>query len=397
MIKRELYLNKINPYINKDIIKVITGIRRCGKSTILKQLSAEFIDNGVNKENIILINFELKEYFNIENIDQLDNLVNKLIKNKKDKIYLLFDEIQEVNGWEKLINSYLAEGRFDIYITGSNAKLLSRELASYLTGRYVEIKVYPFSYQEFLEYTNSKHDKNLFNEYIKFGGMPFILKFDDNEKNQYLTDLYNSIILKDVVKRNEIRDIDLLDRIIQFLMSNIGQSVSANNISKYLKKDKVKVSVNTIYNYLSYLEEACFINKVKREDLIGKKILNFPEKFYLTDLGFRQSTYGNNHKDIGQSLENLVFIELLRRDHDIKIGICKNKEIDFVCRKGDDRIYIQVSYLLASDEIIKREFDSLNKIQDNYPKYVLSLDDFDFSKNGIKHLNIVDFLTSDEI
>ncbi|MDL2246785.1 ATP-binding protein, partial [Methanobrevibacter sp. OttesenSCG-928-K11] len=348
----------------------------------------------VHRENIILINLELKEFFHIKNIEDLDDFINSKIEGKQGKIYLFFDEIQEIKGWERLINSYYAEKKYDIYITGSNAKLLSGELATYLTGRYVEIKVYPFSYVEFLKYYSGE---NIFNEYIKYGGMPSTLEFEGVEKFQYLSDLYNSILLKDIVKRNDIRDVDLLDRLTRFIMGNIGQLVSANSIVKYLKKDNVKVSINTIYNYLSYLEDACLINKVKREDLIGKKILNHSEKFYLTDLGFRQAIYGDNYKDIGQTLENIVYLELLRRGYEVTIGKLKDKEIDFVCKKGDLKIYIQVSYILAEESTINREFNPLLKIKDNYPKYVITTDQFDFSQNGVKHLNIDDFLKGNEI
>jgi predicted AAA+ superfamily ATPase len=423
MIKREIYLSKIEPYINKNIVKVISGIRRCGKSTILLQIIDDLKQRGIKKENIILINFELKEYFNIKNIHQLDNLIEKLIKNT-DKHYLFFDEIQEVKNWEKLINSYLAEKKHDIFITGSNAKLLSGELSTYLTGRYIEIKVYPFSFLEYKKYntkidyensntpisnethnkkidnTNSNEsnaykkvsDKEMFIDYLKYGGMPQLLEFETNEKIQYLIDLYNSIFLKDIIKRNEIRDIDLLERILLFIMANIGQLFSANSIVKYLKKDKINVSVNTIYNYLSYTEEACLVNKVKREDLVGKKILNHNEKFYLTDLGFRQAVYGNNEKDISQSIENIVYTELLRRGYNITIGKFKEKKVDFVCKKADEILYIQVSYILADENTVKREFEPLLKIQDNYPKYVITMDEFDFSRDGIKHLNLIDFL-----
>ena len=263
--------------MDKRVIKVLTGVRRCGKSTILVQLVEELKRNGVNEKNIILINFELEKYFNVRNMDQLSDYINKLVKNGNERKYLFFDEIQEVEGWEKLINSYLADDKFDIYITGSNAKLLSGELVTYLSGRYVEIKIYPFSFLEFLKYNHFKHGKNnkikdLFYEYLIFGAMPSTLEFNDNEKIQLFRDIYNSIILKDVVKRKEIRDVDLLDRIIRFIMVNIGQLFSANSIVKYLKKEKVNISTKTIYNYLSHIEDAGLINKVKREDLVGRTL-----------------------------------------------------------------------------------------------------------------------------
>ncbi|MEA4957928.1 hypothetical protein SDC9_37515 [bioreactor metagenome] len=422
MIKRDLYLNKIRPFKNKQIIKVLTGIRRCGKSTILEQIVDELKKDGVKEENIILINFELEEYFNIRNIDQLSNHINKLVKNNHEKKYLFFDEIQNVKNWEKLINSYLAKKQFDIYITGSNAKLLSGELATYLSGRYIEIKIYPFSFSEFLKYKNLQNEKynqknknkdlkhkniekykreykikDLFYEYLKFGAMPSTLAFEDNEKIKLFHDLYNSIILKDVVQRNEVRDIDLLDRIVRYIMANVGQLFSANSIVKYLKKDKVKISTKTIYNYLSYLEDACLINKVRREDLIGKKLLNYIEKFYVVDLGFRQVLFGNNEGDIGQSLENIVYNELIRRDYNVTIGKFRDKEVDFVCKKNNQTVYIQVSYILADKTTIKREFDPLIKIKDNYPKYVITMDEVDMSRSGIKHINVIDFLKGDII
>jgi len=389
--------------MNKRIIKVLTGVRRCGKSTILEQLVEELKRNGVNEENIILINFELEEYFNIKNTEQLSDYINKLVKNNNDRKYLFLDEIQEVKNWERLINSYLASDKFDIYITGSNAKLLSGELASYLSGRYVEIKIYPFSFLEFLKYkqfkpgknNNNNNIKDLFYEYLRFGAMPSTLEFNDNEKIQLLRDIYNSIILNDVVKRNEIRDVDLLDRITRFIMANIGQLFSANSIVKYLKKEKVNISTKTIYNYLSYIEYAGLINKVKREDLTSKKILRYIEKFYVVDLGFRQLLFGNNEKDIGQSLENIVYNELIRKGYDITIGKFKDKEVDFVCKKPKQTIYIQVSYILASENTIKREFEPLMKIKNNYPKYVISMDEFDMSREGIRHINMIDFLTGE--
>jgi len=410
LIKRKSYLNKIKPFMNKRIIKVLTGIRRCGKSTILEQLVEELKNEGVNEENIILINFELERYFNIRNVDQLSDYIDNLAKDNNERKYLFLDEIQDVENWERLINSYLAEDKFDIYITGSNAKLLSSELATYLSGRYVEIKIYPFSFSEFLKYKQFKYKKtnkinyqknnkikDLFYEYLIFGAMPSTLEFKNKEKIQLLRDIYNSIILKDVVKRNEIRDVDLLDRIIRFTMMNVGQLFSAKSIVKYLKKDRVNISTRTIYNYLSYIEDAGLINKVKREDLIGKKILNYIEKFYVVDLGFRQLLFGNNERDIGQSLENIVYNELLGRGYDITIGKFKDKEVDFVCKKHNKMIYIQVSYILADENTIKREFEPLMKIKDNYQKYVISMDEFNMSRDGIQHINIIDFLTGDLI
>jgi predicted AAA+ superfamily ATPase len=400
LIEREFYLNEIKPYMNQHFIKVLTGVRRCGKSTILKQLIYHLKKDGVDDKNIILINLELEKYLDIKNRKQLSALIKSKVKKNNKRKYLFLDEVQKVDGWEELVNAYLAEDKFDIYVTGSNSKLLSGELATYLTGRYIEIRIYPFSFKEFLEY-NKKHgiDKkthDFFNEYIKYGAMPSTLKSNGHDRIPILRDIYNSIVLKDIVSRYEIKDVDLLTRILRFIMANIGQLFSANSIVKYLKKDKVNISTKTIYNYLTYLEDACLINKVRREDLIGKKLLNFIEKFYVVDLGFRQALYGNNVEDIGQTLENIVYNELLRRGYDITIGKFRDKEVDFVCKKYDKITYIQVTYILTDKSTMDREFTPLTKIDDNYPKYVLSMDEFDRSSRGIKHLNIIDFLT-DEI
>ncbi|MDR3062938.1 MAG: ATP-binding protein [Methanobrevibacter sp.] len=402
MIKRELYLDKIKPYMNKDIIKVLTGVRRCGKSTILKQIVGELKENGVKEENIILINLELQKYFNVKNIRQLDKLIKSKTSKNNDRKYLLLDEIQDVNQWEKLVNSYLAEDKFDIYITGSNAKLLSGELATYITGRYIEIKIYPFSFNEFLEYKQLKNRKinnrelknykDIFYEFLRYGAMPSTLRYEREEKIPILTDIYQSILFKDVVKRNEIRDLDLLDRILKYIMANIGQLFSANSIVKYLKKDRISISTTTIYNYLRYLEDARLINKVRREDLIGKRVLNYIEKFYVVDLGFREAIYGNNERDISQAIENIIYNELIQRGFNVTIGKFRDNEIDFVCKKFDKKVYIQVSYILFDENTLKREFGTLSKIKDNYPKYVLSMDEFNRSHDGIKHLNIIDFL-----
>lgn len=398
IIQRQDYIEKIKPFINKHIIKVLIGTRRCGKSTILKQIIDSLLTDGIPQENIVWINFELSDYFEITDIKKLEDYISWQIENVDGRIYLFFDEIQVVPQWEKLINSYFAKENFDIYITGSNSKLLSGEFATYLSGRYVELNIYPFSFREYIRYYGITEDfKYHFYKYLEDGGMPSTYDYGGDDKKLVIMDLYNSIVLKDIIQRNNVKNVDLLDRIMRFVMYNIGQPFSPNKIYKRLKQDMVNLSVNTIYNYLKFFENACLIYQVKREDLQGKKILRYDEKYYLCDLGFRQALIGNNQRDITRVIENIVYMELLRRGYEITIGKVSNLEVDFVCKKQNKPIYIQVSYLLASEETIEREFKPLKNISDNYPKYVITMDDVDMSHEGIEHLNLVDFLLGDEI
>jgi len=305
-----------------------------------------------------------------------------------------------VEEWERCVNSLRVDEdfRFDIYITGSNAKLLSGELSTYLAGRYIEFFVYPFSFKEFFEIIQVKNQeikvKEAFQNYVKFGGMPFLYNLNYNYETsmQYLQDLYASIILKDITQRNNIRDTDLLERIINYIIINIGNTFSATSISKFFKNENRKVAIETILNYIKACEEAFLIYRVARNDLLGKKILNVNEKYYIADHGIREAIMENNQKNINQVLENIVYFEMLRRGYNIKIGKVDNLEVDFVCKKNDETIYIQVSYLLASEDTKEREFSVLENIKDNYPKYVLSMDEFDMSRNGIKHVNLIKFL-----
>ena len=398
IIQRQDYIEKIKPFINKHIIKVLIGTRRSGKSTILKQIIDSLLSDGIPHENIVWINFELSDYFEITDIEKLEDYISSQIENVDGKIYLFFDEIQVVPQWEKLINSYFAKENFDIYITGSNSKLLSAEFSTYLSGRYVELNIYPFSFREYIGYNEITDDfKSHFYKYLEDGGMPSTYDYGGDDKKLVLMDLYNSIVLKDIIQRNNVKNIDLLDRIIRFVMYNVGQQFSANKVYKRLKQNMVNLSVNTIYNYLKFFENACLIYPVKREDLKGKKILKYDEKYYLCDLGFRQAIIGNNQRDITRVIENIVYMELLRRGYEITIGKVDNLEVDFVCKKQNKPIYIQVSYLLASEETVEREFKPLKNISDNYPKYVITMDDVNMSHEGIEHLNIVDFLLGDEI
>lgn len=400
MTKRELYIEKIKPFIDKDIIKVLTGIRRSGKSVMLKLIMEELKQNGIDEKQFININFENLINRELTTADKLHEYILKKASEIKKKCYIFLDEIQEVKDWEKCINSLRVneEYDFDIYITGSNAKLLSGELSTYLAGRYVEFVIYPFSFKEFLETLKSIQQdvstREAFQKYVKFGGMPFLynLAFEEEASLQYLKDIYSSIILKDITQRNKIRDTDMLERVISYLIMNVGNNFSATSISKFFKSENRKVSVETILNYIKAAEESFLIYRVSRDDLIGKKVLNVNEKYYIADHGMREAILGSNQRDINQIFENIIYLELLRKGYNVRVGKVDNLEVDFVYTKGNEKIYVQVAYLLASSETIEREFTSLEKIDDNYPKYVISMDEFDMSRNGIIHINIIDFL-----
>ena len=391
-------MQRIRPFMNTDLIKVFTGIRRAGKSVMLELVKNELKESGINEENFLCINFE--QFSNSQYLD-VQSLYKKIVdfqKNTKGKIYLFFDEIQEVDGWEKCINSCRIDFDCDIYITGSNAKLLSGELATYLAGRYVEFVIYPFSFAEFFEMNlikNPNVDKaTCFMQFLKTGGMPFLSNFpdDDSAKSQYLIDIYNSVVLKDVVKRNNIRDVDTLERIVAYAFSNIGHIFSATSLSKYFKSENRKISHDTILNYLKFCSDAFLFYKINRYDLEGKKIVTVNEKYYCADHGLREALFGKNIQNIDQVLENIVCLELLRRNYKVYVGKKGDLEIDFIAEKQGKKIYVQVAYLLANEETIKREFSVYNFVKDSYPKYVVSMDDLDFSQNGIIHKNIKDFL-----
>ena len=391
-------MQRIRPFINTDLIKVFTGIRRAGKSVMLELVKNELKESGIGEENFLCINFEQFSNSQFLDVESLYKKITDFQKNTKGKIYLFFDEIQEVDGWEKCINSCRIDFDCDIYITGSNAKLLSGELATYLAGRYVEFVIYPFSFAEFFEMNlikNPNADKaTCFMQFLKTGGMPFLSNFpdDDSAKSQYLIDIYNSVVLKDVVKRNNIRDVDTLERIVAYAFSNIGHIFSATSLSKYFKSENRKISHDTILNYLKFCSDAFLFYKINRYDLEGKKIVTVNEKYYCADHGLREALLGKNIQNIDQVLENIVCLELLRRNYKVYVGKKGDLEIDFIAEKQGKKIYIQVAYLLANDETIKREFSVFNSVKDSYPKYVVSMDDLDFSQNGIIHKNIKEFL-----
>jgi uncharacterized protein len=402
MIKRELYMKRIRPFIGSNLIKVMTGIRRCGKSVMLELIKQELIESGVNPIQFISINFEDLSYSHLQTAKSLHDEITNRAKDIDGKVYLFFDEIQEVKDWEKCINSFRVSLDCDIYITGSNAKLLSGELATYLGGRYVEFVIYPFSFGEFIElYRPINPDASIqqcFQKYLITGGMPYLanIRYADEPSKQYLHDLFNSVQLKDIVKRNKIRDVDLLERIIAYVIANVGTTFSARSLTKFLKSEQRTVAPETILNYIKYCCDAYLFYQVKRVNLQGKQILSTNEKYYIADHGIREAVFGGNMRDINLILENIVYLELLRRGYKVTVGKTGEKEIDFVCDKRGDKLYVQVTYLLASEDTIKREFGAYDTIRDNFPKYVVSLDEFDMSRNGIKHQNIRDFLLAEQ-
>lgn len=399
MVIREKYLKKIRPFYNQDLIKVITGIRRCGKSVILRQIINEIIETGVKDENIIYMNFELSDYSDVKTSKELNEYIKDRIKNT-DKYYLFFDEIQYVKDWERIINSYKAKygDKISIFVTGSNSDLLSGELATLLSGRYVSFKIKPFSFKEVCEFKNYELDKykleESFNDYVKWGGLPQRFNLNDEyEIRTYLTDVYNSIVVKDIINRFNITDLELFNRIAEYIVTTPSQTFSAESLAKYFEvNDDRGVGKTTLYNYLEYMCKAHLIEKADRYDVRGKRILNGKYKYYLTDLGLGQILNVSKKEQIGAYLENIVYNELIFRGYDVKVGNLDSGEIDFVALKDGNKEYYQVCYYLSDETVVQREFGAYKKIEDNYPKYVISMDKFDFSQNGIIHKNLIDWL-----
>jgi predicted AAA+ superfamily ATPase len=399
MISRPKYIEAIIPFIGKPQIKIITGIRRSGKSTVLRLLKEEIAQRGVQPEQIISINFESFAHSDLLEASKLYAFIRQKIKSE-NKHYLLLDEIQEVNQWEKAVNSLLVDFNIDIYLTGSNSHLLSSELSTYLAGRYVEIPVYTLSYQEFLDFRKHyfpehQNGGDLFTNYLRKGGFPVIHTADYLEESAYkvVYDIYSSVILRDTVQRYKIRDIELLERVIKYAIDNIGNTFSGKNVADYFKSQQRKIDINTVYNYLHALEGAFVLYRVPRYDLKGKEILKTQEKFYVSDVSLIYATIGNRDRMIGGILENIVFLELKRRGYKVFVGKLGNYEIDFVAEKAGEKMYIQVAYKLESEQTVKREFGHLLSIRDQYPKFVITMDEF-WRDNieGVQHLFITDFL-----
>ena len=400
MIVRERYMRIIRDFIDKPVVKVITGMRRSGKSALLELTRGELISRGVDKNNIIFMNFESLRYEALKDYKALYAEVIRRAEMAEGRVYILLDEIQEVDAWEQVINSFRVDLDCDIYVTGSNAKLLSGELATLLAGRYVEIRVYPLDFHEFLDFAAQNEDEaklskqEQFADFLRFGGLPGIhlMKWDEERLTQYLHDIYNSVLLKDVIARNKIRDTALLESIILYLMDNVGNTFSSKTISDFLKSQGRKLSTETVYNYLKALENAFLIHKAVRFDIKGKRLLETQEKYYLSDLGLRHAVMGYRDNDIAGILENTVYLELLRRGYTVRIGKQGVAEVDFVAERADERIYIQVCYVLTPENT-DREFAPLEEIQDNYEKVVISTDTLlRINRGGIKQKNIIDFL-----
>jgi len=403
VIKRSSYIDQIIPFINKPVIKVITGIRRSGKSTILSQIAGYLHSQGVKEKNVLYINMESLAFSVITDYAALYRYVNDYFVNTKGQCYLLIDEVQEISSWEKAVTSFLADNVADIIITGSNAHLLSSELATLLTGRYVTIPVYPLTFSEFLTFRGKDTAINRAERmdellvYMKYGGLPGIHHFDENPDvlNEYLSSVMNSILLRDVVMRNAVRDPALLEKICRFVFDNCGNITTAKGIADYARSQKLKLSVDTAITYLGYLAGAYLVTRVPRYDIKGKKHLDVYDKYYMGDVGLRHAFVGNRENDIGALLENILYNEMRVRGYTVSIGKAGEYEIDFVAEKNDTRFYAQVAYLLATPETIEREYRALELTGDSFPKYVLSLDQVQMGvRNGIRHVNFVDFLLS---
>lgn len=400
MYRRNLYIEKIKPFMGKPVIKVITGMRRVGKSFFIRQLIELLVESGAVENNIISIDKESLEFEFIRDYRDLYDYVKKRFAGIKGDKYLFVDEVQEIQQWEKAINSFLKEGEMDIYITGSNAHLLSSELATLISGRYMEFPVYGLSFREFLLFRGDEKKDNAeeFKNYLRYGGLPGIHHFELSEDvaYQYIQSIYDTIFLKDIIMRNNVRNVHLLDSINKYIFDNIGSIFSAKKIADYLKSQRIKVGIDTVQNYVGYFLSTFSAYKVERYDLKGKRVMEIYEKYFAGDIGIRHALLSYRENDIAGMLENIVFLELKRRGYRVYIGKLGDREIDFIAEKEGKRLYLQVTYLLASPETVEREFTPLKMVTDNYPKYVLSMDTLLGSDyEGINRVNIIDFLLSD--
>lgn len=396
LIQRDAYLNFIENYIDKPIVKVLIGMRRVGKSAIIKLLINKLLKKNIPASNILYINKESLEFDEIKNYKDLYRYAINYFKGIKNRKYIFIDEIQEIAEWEKSVNSFLADNYGDITISGSNSKLLSSELATLLSGRYIEIPVYPLTFKEFLQFRSKKTDTETeFKNFLRYGGLPGIhlLPLKDDTIFAYLNSILNTVLYSDVIIRHKIRDAAVFDRVVKYLFDNIGNITTAKKIADYFKSQKVKVSVDTVLNYIAYLETSLIINRVPRYDIKGKKFLEFHDKVFLNDIGLRNGLIGYREKDINGLLENIVYKELQSRGYKVSVGVLNQLEIDFIAEKQNDIKYIQVCYLLNREDTVEREFGSLEKISNNYEKIVVSMDKFfPEERNGIFHKYLIDFL-----
>lgn len=402
MIERPLYLDKIMPFVDTPFVKILTGVRRCGKSTILKIIIKKIKEEkNVDDEQILNYCFNSMEYEDMTTKELYLEIKSKILQSKKT--YLFLDEIQEIEGWEKVVNTLASDFDVDIYITGSNSRMMSSEISTYLTGRYITFHIYTLSFEEYLmfkkSYTTLKDLKQEFSQYVRLGGFPatHLQDYSQDEVYTIVKDIYNSTIFSDIVRRNQVKKIDQLERVVKYTFNNIGNTFSAKSISNYFKSEQRKIDNETVYSYLEKLQKAYILHKCSRYDLQGKDILKTQEKFYLADVSLRYSVLGYTVDSVASSLENIVYLELKRRGYNVYIGKTKDKEIDFVATKQNEKIYVQVTQEIKSEKTQKREYEQLLEIRDNYPKYVVMADDFAGGNyEGIKTMNIVDFLLSKE-
>jgi predicted AAA+ superfamily ATPase len=402
LIHRPRYMSKVSPFIGKPIIKVLTGIRRSGKSSLLQILARELKTEGVDENHILMMNLESLQFDHISTYTDLHDYVTERLPRDGEQVYLFVDEIQNVSEWERAIASFLADGVADITISGSNARLLSSELATLLSGRYVEIPIHPLGFSEFITFRGidpAGDIRSAFNEYLRYGGFPGLryLDLEDEQAFPFLHSLYSTIVLKDVVERHSIREPAQLDSITRYLFDQCGNLTTAKRIADYLKSQRVSVSVGRIQDYLSYLEQAFLVQRCRRYDLKGRRHLEFHDKFYLADVGIRHGLIGYRGDDVSGLLENIVYLELKARGYSVSVGKTRDYEIDFVAERGDERRYIQVCYLLAGPDTVEREYRALESIPDNFPKLVLSMDEIPPGvRSGVEWQNLLGFLLEDE-
>lgn len=401
MIIRERYLERIRPFYDSEMVKVLTGIRRCGKSTIMRQIIDELKQKNIDTEHIIYINFEDYKYRKISNPDALYEYVEEKIKDAQ-KYYLLIDEIQNVNEFELVVNSFRATHDISIFITGSNSKLLSGELATHLSGRTISFRIMPFNFAEFCEFKMqegaTKSREELLEEFMKWGGFPLVCKeTDEISKEIVLSNIFDSVVLKDIMMRNRIVSPTALDKVLEYVVANSSTTISGNSIAAALSDENQSVSAPTVYDYLKYISEACICDKVLRYDIRGKKILAYEEKTYVCDLGFFQLKKNRVKDEYNYIVETICYNELISRGYNVYIGKTYKGEVDFIAEKGKEKFYVQAAYLLSDETVIEKEFGAYDAINDNYPKYVISMDKIQMSRDGIIHLNLSDFLMNNKL